>query len=107
MRLSAERSRRDARTLSRRDGRFLQTFQPRQLSRLATFIQHPFPLRGGNSDLAQYSNTPLLHYSITPYSARSDSRTACRAAGLANARRRARERRALSAPTAHTGNTRF
>ncbi len=26
-------------------------------------LQHPYPLRGCNSDLAQYSNTPILHHS--------------------------------------------
>jgi hypothetical protein len=29
-------------------------------------LQHPDPLRGCNSDLAQYSNTPTLHHSNTP-----------------------------------------
>src|SRR5260370_40999927 len=28
--------------------------------------EHPYPLRGCNSDLAQYSNTPSLHLFITP-----------------------------------------
>src|SRR5260221_210139 len=32
--------------------------------------EHPYPLRGCNSDLAQYSNTPALHHSARP-----DSRT--------------------------------
>src|SRR5260221_14636091 len=32
--------------------------------------EHPYPLRGCNSDLAQYSNTPSLHHSARP-----DSRT--------------------------------
>src|SRR5258707_15415044 len=33
-------------------------------------FQHPYPLRGCNSDLAQYSITPSLHHSARP-----DSRT--------------------------------
>src|SRR5258707_4860569 len=28
--------------------------------------EHPYPLRGCNSDLAQYSNTPTLHHSARP-----------------------------------------
>jgi hypothetical protein len=37
--------------------------------RVRTFrspLQHPYPLRGCNSDLAQYSKTPRLQDSITP-----------------------------------------
>src|SRR5258707_3569349 len=29
-------------------------------------LQHPYPLRGCNSDLAHHSITPSLHHSITP-----------------------------------------
>jgi hypothetical protein len=29
-------------------------------------LQHPYRLRGCNSDLAQYSNTPKFQYSNTP-----------------------------------------
>src|SRR5260221_4797488 len=28
--------------------------------------EHPYPLRGCNSDIAQYSHTPILHHSAWP-----------------------------------------
>src|SRR5260221_10054094 len=40
--------------------------------------EHPNQLRGCNSDLAQYSNTPSLHHSARPDSrTRTTTRTAC------------------------------
>jgi len=43
----------------------------------------PNPLRGSNSDLAQYSNTPALHHSARP-----DSRTRTTTSTSTNAERR-------------------